>query len=145
MNWALLISDLQKYLAQMHQQLGCLVNDVAELKQSLGYEYGRPSKTIQGHDPTKLPYMVIISATLQPTPVNFEGALGKRCTRGHIVNLGTKRAILKFYTETPGKAAYSTSEYELLSGAALDLSWAVPYMTIAATADGDTRIQVFGQ
>jgi len=146
MNWAILISDLQKYLAQTQEQLCCLVNDVAELKQSLGYEYGRPSKSIQGHDPIRLPYILKLAATTNPTAVNLEGSLGKRSTRGHIVNLGSNRAILTFYSENPDtKSATTSIQYELPPGATLDLSWAVPYLTINATTDGDSVVQVFAQ
>lgn len=116
-------------------QMKCIDDRLAAVQRMLEYEYGSPVRDLPAHDPRNLPLVAQITSG----KVDVQAGLGKVATRGHVANIGDNPADLYFYTR--GKRV---GPYKLLSGATLDLSFALEQLEIVPDPAG-TIVQIFFQ
>jgi len=135
-----LIAELQEALKALKGEMACMKASLEAVERILGYEYGRPSRALMGHDPLRLPLIAQVEASGETKRVNVAGLLGKPATRGHIVNIGEARAAIWFET-----GAQRVGPYYLLPAAALDLSWALEILEVREAGEGPVKMQLLMQ
>ncbi|GIW36284.1 MAG: hypothetical protein KatS3mg073_0429 [Meiothermus sp.] len=113
-------------------QMKCIEERLAAMQRMLEYEFGSPVRDLPAHDPRNLPLIAQITAGL----VDVQAGLGKPATRGHIANVGDNPADLYFHAR--GKRV---GPYKLLSGATLDLSFALEQLEVIPDPAG-TVVQI---
>jgi hypothetical protein len=135
-----LIAELQEALKALKGEMACMKASLEAVERILGYEYGRPSRALMGHDPLRLPLIAQVEAAGEAKRVDVAGLLGKPATRGHVVNIGDAKAALWFET-----GAQRVGPYYLLPAAALDLSWALEILEVRDTGEGPAKVQILMQ
>jgi hypothetical protein len=135
-----LIAELQEALKALKGEMACMKASLEAVERILGYEYGRPSRALMGHDPLRLPLIAQVEAAGEAKRVDVAGLLGKPATRGHVVNIGDARAALWFET-----GAQRVGPYYLLPAAALDLSWALEILEVRDAGEGPAKVQILMQ
>jgi hypothetical protein len=135
-----LIAELQEAIRALKGEMACIKVSLEAVERILGYEYGRPSRALMGHDPLRLPLIAQVEAAGEAKRVDLAGLLGKPATRGHVVNIGDARAALWFET-----GAQRVGPYYLLPAAALDLSWALEILEVRDAGEGPAKVQILMQ
>ena len=135
-----LIAELQEALKALKGEMACMRDFLEAIERILGYEYGRPSRALMGHDPLRLPFIAQVEASGEAKRVDVAGLLGKPATRGHVVNIGDARAALWFET-----GSQRVGPYYLLPAAALDLSWALEILEVRDAGEGPAKVQILLQ
>jgi hypothetical protein len=135
-----LIAELQEALKALKGEMACMKTSLEAVERILGYEYGRPSRALMGHDPLRLPLVAQVEASGEAKRVDVAGLLGKPATRGHVVNIGDAKAALWFET-----GAQRVGPYYLLPAAALDLSWALAILEVRDAGEGPAKVQILMQ
>jgi len=135
-----LIAELQEAIRALKGEMACMKDSLAAIERILGYEYGRPSRSLLGHDPLRLPLIAQVEALGEAKRVDLTGLLGKPATRGHLVNIGEARAALWFET-----GSQRVGPYYLLPASALDLSWALEVVEVRDAGEGPVKVQILMQ
>ena len=135
-----LIAELQEALKALKGEMACMKASLEAVERILGYEYGRPSRALIGHDPLRLPLVAQVEASGEAKRVDVAGLLGKPATRGHVVNIGDAKAALWFET-----GSQRMGPYYLLPAAALDLSWALEILEVRHAGEGPAKVQIMMQ
>jgi len=135
-----LIAELQEALKALKGEMACMKASLEAVERILGYEYGRPSRALMGHDPLRLPLIAQVEAAGEAKRVDVAGLLGKPATRGHVVNIGDAKAALWFET-----GSQRMGPYYLLPAAALDLSWALEILEVRHAGEGPAKVQIMMQ
>lgn len=132
---------LQEVFGQMQADMACLRDQLAAIQRTLEYEFGRPRRDVQGHDPARLPLIAQIAPEIgRVAVVDVVGLLGKPATRGHIVNIGDAKARL-WFTFGPQRVG----PYILLPAAAVELSFALEVLEVSDAGEGPSRVQLLMQ
>ena len=134
------VSGVQSAFQQMQADMACLKDQLGAIQRTLEYEFGRPRRDLQGHDPARMPLVSQINVVGTPITVDVMGLLGKPATRGHIVNIGDARASLWF---TYG--SQRAGPYILLPAAAIDLSFALQILEVGEAGEGPCTVQILLQ
>jgi len=135
-----LIAELQEAIRALKGEMACIKASLEAIERILGYEYGRPSRALMGHDPMRLPLIAQVEAAGEAKRVDVAGLLGKPATRGHVVNIGDAKAALWFET-----GSQRVGPYYLLPAAALDLSWALEILEVRDAGEGPAKVQILMQ
>ena len=140
---------LQRQAQDVVEQLRCVLEgirqEIAAVRTLLGYEHGQVPADVTPHDPRVLPFVTVVKVPGDPGSserVNLTAAIGKTVTRGHIVNVGTSKAIVRFIQD---KAVERGVDYLLLPGAAVDYSWFFDELEVFEAGEGDVEVQVLAQ
>lgn len=135
--------DLASLPQRLQEALGSLRNDMACLKDQLGavqrtmeYEFGRPRRDLQGHDPARMPLIAQVQVQGETRRIDVTGLLGKPATRGHIVNIGDAKARLWF-----SFGPQRVGPYILLPAAAVELSFALEVLEVGDAGEGPAVVQ----
>ncbi|ACV05054.1 hypothetical protein [Thermus phage P23-77] len=132
---------LQGAFSQMQADMACVKDQLAAIQRTLEYEFGRPRRDLQGHDPARMPLVAQVAVGAgEARAVDVTGLLGKPATRGHIVNIGDTRAALWF-----SFGPQRVGPYILLPAAALDLSFALEVLEVGGAGEGPAVVQILFQ
>jgi len=135
------VKSLQGAFSQMQADMACVKDQLAAIQRTLEYEFGRPRRSLQGHDPARMPLVAKVAVGAgQVQKIDATGLLGKPATRGHIVNIGDTRAALWF-----SFGPQRVGPYILLPAAALDLSFALETLEVGDAGEGPTVVQLLLQ
>lgn len=130
----------QEALAALREDMACLKDQLGAVQRTLEYEFGRPRRDLQGHDPARMPLIAQVQAVGSVQRIDVAGLLGKPATRGHIVNIGDAKAALWF-----AFGPHRVGPYILLPAAALDLSFALEVLEISDAGEGPVVVQFLMQ
>ena len=132
---------VQEALTGLRDDLACLKDQLGAIQRILEYEFGRPRRDVQGHDPARLPLIAQIAPEIgRVAVVDVAGLLGKPATRGHVVNIGDAKAALWFRY-----GSGRVGPYILLPAAALDLSFVLDVLEISDAGEGPVVVQFLMQ
>jgi hypothetical protein len=132
---------LQEVFGQMQADMACLRDQLAAIQRTLEYEFGRPRRDVQGHDPARLPLIAQIAPEVgRVAMVDVAGLLGKPATRGHLVNIGDAKAALWFRY-----GSGRVGPYVLMPAAALDLTFLVEALEVSDVGEGPVAVQILMQ
>jgi len=127
---------LQEALAALREDTACLKDQLGAVQRTLEYEFGRPRRDLQGHDPARMPLIAQVQVEGEVRRIDVTGLLGKPATRGHIVNIGDAKARL-WFTFGPQRVG----PYILLPAAALELSFALEVLEVSDAGEGPAVVQ----
>ncbi|MFD3005455.1 hypothetical protein [Thermus tengchongensis] len=127
---------LQEALAALREDMACLKDQLGAVQRTLEYEFGRPRRDLQGHDPARMPLIAQVQVEGEARRIDVTGLLGKPATRGHIVNIGDAKARL-WFTFGPQRVG----PYILLPAAALELSFALEVLEVSDAGEGPAVVQ----
>lgn len=127
-------------LAALREDMACLKDQLGAVQRTLEYEFGRPRRDLQGHDPARMPLVAQVLVEGEVQRIDVTGLLGKPATRGHIVNIGDAKARL-WFTFGPQRVG----PYILLPAAALELSFALEVLEISDAGEGPVVVQFLMQ
>jgi len=140
---------LQEKVQAAFEALRCeldgIKQELAALRVMQGFEYGRVPADVTPHDPRVLPFVSVVKvpgAAGSAERVNLAAALGKTVTRGHINNIGSAKAIVRFIQD---KAVERGVDYLLLPGTTIDFSWFFDELEVREAGDGEVEVQVLAQ
>lgn len=139
------LGQLAAAVCGIRDELSQVRQGLEDVKASLGYEFGKKAEGVAPYDPRALPHVWQVATAAEPQPVSLRAALGKPATRGHVLNLGDKPAVLWFATEKLTPNPIRRGPYTLPAGAALEISWAAELVEVHQHADGATSVQIFAQ
>ncbi|BAC55301.1 hypothetical protein AV953_gp22 [Thermus virus IN93] len=138
---AALPARLQEAMGEMRADMACLKDQLAAIQRILEYEFGRPRRDVQGHDPARLPLIAQIAPEVgRVAVVDVAGLLGKPATRGHLVNIGDAKAALWFRY-----GSGRVGPYVLMPAAALDLTFLVEALEVSDVGEGPVAVQILMQ
>ena len=126
-------------------ELEGIKQELAAQRVMLGYEYGQVPADVTPHDPRVLPFVTVVKVPGDPGSserVNLTAAIGKTVTKGHVVNVGSTKAIVRFIQD---KAVERGVDYVLLPGAAIEPSWFYDELEVFEAGEGDVEVQVLAQ
>lgn len=127
---------LQEALAALREDMACLKDQLGAVQRTLEYEFGRPRRDLQGHDPARMPLIAQVQVEGETRRIDVTGLLGKPATRGHIVNIGDAKARL-WFTFGPQRVG----PYILLPAAALELSFALEVLEVSDAGEGPAVVE----
>jgi len=114
------------------------------LARSLMLEFGRVDCYVEPHDPERLPLIMNFDIAAGETEtVDFEELIGRRSTRGHIINTGNETAYLHWQAYSDG--AQTGEAYPLLAAAVIDTSSFVVSTLLITAKDAPASVCVFAQ
>jgi len=131
---------LQEALAGLRQDMACLKDQLGAVQRTLEYEFGRPRRDLQGHDPARMPLIAQVQVEGEARRIDVVGLLGKPATRGHVVNIGESKARL-WFTFGPQRVG----PYILLPAAALELSFALEVLEVSDAGEGPAVVEFLFQ
>ncbi|TFU14668.1 MULTISPECIES: hypothetical protein [Thermus] len=131
---------LQEALAALREDMACLKDQLGAVQRTLEYEFGRPRRDLQGHDPARMPLIAQVQVEGEARRIDVTGLLGKPATRGHIVNIGDAKARL-WFTFGPQRVG----PYILLPAAAVELSFALEVLEVSDAGEGPASVQFLFQ
>lgn len=137
---AALPSRLQEALQSLQAEMACIKENLAGIQRTLEYEFGRPRKDLQGHDPARMPLIAQVEVEGEVRRVDLVGLLGKPATRGHVVNIGDARARVWF-----AFGPQRVGPYILLPQAAVELSFVVDTIEVSDGGEGRVNVQLLMQ
>lgn len=137
---AALPARVQEAITGLRDDLACLKDAIAAIQRTLEYEFGRPRRDLQGHDPARMPLVAQVLVEGEVRRIDVTGLVGKPATRGHIVNIGDAKARL-WFTFGPQRVG----PYILLPAAALELSFALEVLEISDAGEGPVVVQFLMQ
>ncbi|WP_246584442.1 hypothetical protein [Thermus brevis] len=126
----------QEALAVLRDDMACLKDQLGAVQRTLEYEFGRPRRDLQGHDPARMPLVAQVQVEGEMRRIDVTGLLGKPATRGHIVNIGDAKAWL-WFTFGPQRVG----PYVLLPAAAVELSFALEALEVSDAGEGPALVQ----
>jgi len=139
---------LQRQAQDAFEALRCelegIKQELAAQRVMLGYEYGQVPADVTPHDPRVLPFVTVVTVegTGNSERVNLTAAIGKTVTKGHVVNVGSAKAIVRFIQD---KAVERSVDYVLLPGAAIEPSWFYDELEVVEAGEGKVEVQVLAQ
>ena len=140
---------LQQQAQAAFEALRCelegIKQELAALRVMQGFEYGQVPADVTPHDPRVLPFVTVVEVPGTPGSserVNLAAALGKTVTRGHITNVGSAKAIVRFIQDTVVERGV---DYLLLPGTTIDFSWFFDELEVREAGDGEVEVQVLAQ
>jgi len=131
---------VQEALTGLRDDLACLKDQLGAIQRTLEYEFGRPRRDLQGHDPARMPLVAQVQVEAETRRIDVTGLLGKPATRGHIVNIGDAKALL-WWTFGPQRVG----PYVLLPAAAVELSFALEVLEVSDAGEGPAVVQLLLQ
>jgi len=131
---------VQEALTGLRDDLACLKDQLGAIQRTLEYEFGRPRRDLQGHDPARMPLVAQVQVEAETRRIDVTGLLGKPATRGHIVNIGDAKALL-WWTFGPQRVG----PYVLLPAAAVELSFALEGLEVSDAGEGPAVVQLLLQ
>ncbi len=137
---AALPARVQEAITGLRDDLACLKDAIAAIQRTLEYEFGRPRRDLQGHDPARMPLVAQVLVEGEVRRIDVTGLLGKPATRGHIVNIGDAKARL-WFTFGPQRVG----PYILLPAAAVELSFALAVLEVSDVGEGPVAVQILMQ
>ncbi len=137
---AALPARVQEAITGLRDDLACLKDAIAAIQRTLEYEFGRPRRDLQGHDPARMPLVAQVLVEGEVRRIDVTGLLGKPATRGHIVNIGDAKARL-WFTFGPQRVG----PYILLPAAAVELSFALAVLEVSDAGEGPASVQLLLQ
>ncbi len=126
-------------------ELDGIKQELAAQRVMLGYEYGQVPADVVPHDPRVLPFVTVVKVPGTPGSserVNLTAALGKTVTKGHVVNVGNAKAIVRFIQD---KAVERGVDYVLMPGAAIEPSWFYDELEVREAGEGEVEVQILAQ
>ncbi len=135
----------QAALEALRCELEGIKQELAALRVMQGFEYGQVPADVTPHDPRVLPFVTVVEVPGTPGSserVNLAAALGKKVTKGHVVNVGSAKAIVRFIQD---KAVERGVDYVLMPGAAIEPSWFYDELEVREAGDGEVEVQVLAQ
>ena len=140
---------LQQQAQAAFEALRCelegIKQELAAQRIMLGYEYGQVPADVVPHDPRVLPFVTAVKVPGTPGSserVNLTAALGKTVTKGHVVNVGNAKAIVRFIQD---KAVERGVDYVLMPGAAIEPSWFYDELEVREAGEGEVEVQILAQ
>lgn len=127
---------LQEALGSLRNDMACLKDQLGAVQRTLEYEFGRPRRDLQGHDPARMPLIAQVQVQGETRRIDVTGLLGKPATRGHIVNIGDAKARLWF-----SFGPQRVGPYILLPAAAVELSFALEVLEVGDAGEGPAVVQ----